>query len=664
MKRCWHCFEEYQDWEEACPHCGYREGQPARELYHLFPGTVLKGRYVVGQVLGFGGFGITYKAWDRDLETVVAIKEYYPSGLVNRIPGEQQVLLFAGSRGREYHFGLERFLNEARNMARFNSHKSIVNVWNYFTENNTGYIVMEYLDGLTLGEYLKTNSMDVQSSLDVTRAVCAALKQIHAHGIVHRDVSPDNIFLCLDGRVKLIDFGAARFSANEEQKMTIILKPGYAPPEQYERISAQGPWTDIYALGGTLYTMLTGQKPDESTNRKVEDTLRTPREIKSEISEKLSNAVMKAMALEKHMRFGSVEEFEKAIDGNRKVKTLAQEKRFRKRRRFAGMAAALAAVLLAGGLLGVDYWKEKEEETLPAADIALYYRLSGDQEADGNKEEALESVMASFMDSYPGVTVQAVGISPEDYWEILQTALEDGDAAIFESGFLTSDQIDGVAMDLKDLTASDENRTLCHFMDQIQDCYPEGMRIPFGFTAPVIFCNRTVSDFDGTAVADLDGLADHLGGTHEIAVHADAAELVTAAFGGEALSDSRVSLVNSADGFVSGQYAFYIATSDQYGLIQRALPARYVMAALDTEPVCGWFTDVYSISDGLSRDEEKVALAFVEYMLSDNAQDFCYIRNWTGKLPLNKGVLALIGDIYSDFAGFFSNIEDYRLMAG
>ena len=136
MVKCVNCFEEINEQNDACPYCGYRSGQEAKELYHLYPGTILADRYIVGQVLGFGGFGITYKAWDAKLDAVVAIKEYYPSGLVNRIPGENNVVLFAGNHKREYVLGLERFLKEARNMAKFNSHKNIVNVLEYFEENS------------------------------------------------------------------------------------------------------------------------------------------------------------------------------------------------------------------------------------------------------------------------------------------------------------------------------------------------------------------------------------------------------------------------------------------------------------------------------------------------------------------------------------------------
>ena len=147
--RCSNCFYEYDEKLGLCPNCGYVEGEDFAEAYCLTPGTRLTDRYIIGETLGLGGFGITYKAWDVQLETVLAIKEYFPSGLVNRTTGDPTVFLVANKRAQEFEYGKQRFLDEARNMAKFSSHHNIVNVFNYFEANNTAYIVMEYLDGMT-----------------------------------------------------------------------------------------------------------------------------------------------------------------------------------------------------------------------------------------------------------------------------------------------------------------------------------------------------------------------------------------------------------------------------------------------------------------------------------------------------------------------------------
>jgi len=149
-RRCLNCMKEFtipSDGEKKlymCPHCRHTEGTPPKEIYHLYPGTILSGRYIIGTVLGFGGFGVTYKAWDNTLGTVVAVKEYYPTGLVQRVPGQKAVIVYEGSRRTEYYTGLNRFLDEARNMAKFSDNPNIVHVENFFEENETAYIVMEY----------------------------------------------------------------------------------------------------------------------------------------------------------------------------------------------------------------------------------------------------------------------------------------------------------------------------------------------------------------------------------------------------------------------------------------------------------------------------------------------------------------------------------------
>lgn len=668
MKRCSNCFKEYDTQFDICPYCGYYEGQMPKELYHLHPGTALADRYKIGQVLGFGGFGITYKAWDTKLETVVAIKEYYPSGLVNRIPGESSVILFAGNKAAEYRFGLDRFLNEARNMAKFSSHKNIVNVYEYFEANNTAYIVMEFLDGVTLNEFLKSNSIDVPSSLELIHSICTALKEIHSHGIIHRDVSPDNIFLCYNGKVKLIDFGAARFSAAEEKQMTIILKPGFAPPEQYEKISAQGPWTDIYALGATLYMMITGKKPDESTNRKISDTLKPPAELISEIPENLSNTIMKAMALERHLRFDSIEEFEKALRGEKTILTLKNEKQKRKRKRLIGIAALVTVLVVMGGFLGWNIWQQKEAETLPAADIALYYELSGDEQQDAVKADALNAVIHSFTASFPGVTVQPVGIEKTRYLDTVQDALANGTAAICESTMLEDTQLETIACNLDSLLKSSlysqNNTASSYFFDDYPVYFPTANRFPVSFYAPVIFINKGITDFSGSTVETLDDLTDYLGGSKGIAIHTSAVEAAKASFGSDVLENGYIAVVENMDGFAAREYAFYIAFVDQYDEVQQRLPARYALASFGSDQVHGQFADLYSISNNLSNDQKKVALAFLNYMLSESAQDYCYIRRWSGSLPLNRDALDEMVGVYNDFEGFFHNITDYTFTTG
>ena len=322
--------------------CGWADGSEARELYHLQPRTILAERYEVGLAVGFGGFGVIYRAWDMQLDTQVAIKEFYPSGLVNRVPGECRIVVYSGDRRTQFEEGKTRFLAEARTMAKFSQHPHIVNVYDFFEENNTAYIVMEYLEGVSLKNYLKSvgGKLSIADTLQIIDPVMDALKAIHKEGIVHRDISPDNIFILPDGRIKVIDFGAARLSmGDKEQTLSVVLKPGYAPPEQYRSKSKQGPFTDIYALGATMYRMVTGEVPEESVDRLIKDEIKLPSELVPQLPKKYENIIMTAMAVNASLRFQTIDAMERALHGDAEV-LLPEEQRKRIEKKRRGMAAS------------------------------------------------------------------------------------------------------------------------------------------------------------------------------------------------------------------------------------------------------------------------------------------------------------------------------------
>lgn len=310
MARCYSCMQQYDG--EYCTNCGYKNGSETQEHYYLSEGTVLQDRYTVGRVLGHGGFGITYIGHDDKFDMVVAIKEYLPSDISTRALGETTVTTFSGDKYDAYVYGLGRFIDEAKTLAHFAEYPSIVSVKDYFRQNNTAYIVMEYLDGITLSEYIKQSDgkMSEKETLSVIKPIIDALRQVHASGIIHRDISPDNIYITKSGQIKLLDFGAARHAMGEKSKsLSVVLKPGYAPPEQYYTRGKQGPWTDVYAIAATMYRMLTGQAPPESMERMAEDTLTAPEGV----SPYLSQVLMHALRLKNHERFQSIQALYNAI---------------------------------------------------------------------------------------------------------------------------------------------------------------------------------------------------------------------------------------------------------------------------------------------------------------------------------------------------------------
>jgi serine/threonine protein kinase len=236
----------------------------------LKPGTLLKSCYEIEGVLGAGGFGITYVGCELENHRKVAIKEYFPMDLAFReyTDSSWNVTVFEGEN-EEYDRGLQRFLREAKILKDFQYLDGIVAVMDCFEENRTAYIVMEYIEGITLKQYVNDNGcLSFQELLELLEPLMKALIQIHRQGLIHRDISPDNLLIGLDNKARLIDFGAANLIGDRYQKSTtVVLKKGYAPPEQYLTEGKQGPWTDVYALSATMYMALTGQAPVDSVER-------------------------------------------------------------------------------------------------------------------------------------------------------------------------------------------------------------------------------------------------------------------------------------------------------------------------------------------------------------------------------------------------------------
>ncbi len=288
--------------------------------HHLSPGTVLNGKYEIGAVLGEGGFGITYIGQDINLDMKIAVKEYFPSGIVNRNSAvSAEVTVNVGNAQADFEKGKENFLKEARTLAKFANNPNIVSVRDFFSENNTAYIVMEYLCGIDLKEYLEQKGvMSFEKAFEMLSPIMSALSKIHEQGLIHRDISPSNIMVLSDGVVKLLDFGAARnVVGTDEKSLSIMLKPGYAPEEQYRTKGRQGPWTDVYALAATMYKLITGVTPDDAMNRIFKDELAAPSSINSDISKEQDNIVLKGMAIQQENRFQSIEDLQKAcMEGN------------------------------------------------------------------------------------------------------------------------------------------------------------------------------------------------------------------------------------------------------------------------------------------------------------------------------------------------------------
>ncbi len=318
-KLCPGCMHELEGSQGVgvCPRCGYDLSHMAAEPHQLQPFSILAGKYLVGKVIGEGGFGISYIGIDLNLEIIVAIKEFYPNGFVTRESNHStKVSMYAGKNEADVNRWREGFINEAKNLAKFSNLNGIVEVRDFFNENNTAYIVMEYIDGVTLKQYLKQNGgkIPVDRTLEMMEPVIRSLSKVHDTGMIHRDISPDNIMITKYGGMKLLDFGAAReFAGTAEKSLSIMLKPGYAPEEQYRSRGKQGPWSDVYALTATIYKCITGVTPTESMERMRQDTLKPPGELGVRLSGSQEAAIRKGMAVYAEDRLQSMDALHAAL---------------------------------------------------------------------------------------------------------------------------------------------------------------------------------------------------------------------------------------------------------------------------------------------------------------------------------------------------------------
>lgn len=607
--RCMNCMKEYEEGQAKCPRCGYVRGTRPREIYHLYPEMELADRYIIGTVVGFGGFGVLYRAWDRKLEHMVAIKEYYPAGMVTRIPGQKEVILYTGKKHDEYKNGLTRFLDEARNTARFSSNPNIVNVFDFFEENGTAYMVMEFLEGVSLKEYISRagGRLPWQQAVEIGLRIIDALKDVHGAKILHRDLSPDNVFMCDDGKIKLLDFGAARFTGLDDEKTrTIVLKMGFAPPEQYRSKSQQGPYTDIYALGATLYRAITGQTPDESVNRQDSinhnegDTLKPMSQFVEGIPDYLDNAVLRAMALEPTLRFQNVQQMADALQNKKSYADLAREIRRRKRRRAVGIAASLV-ILAAGAAAGLLYSRQQKLiRDLDQVELSVWMPVKDGMDSSQTEQLFLD-MSAEFLEHYPGVQLDITCISRENYRDRLEEAAGTEEfPALFESTGL-EDELGGRMASLEQevyerLEQDGAAAPVAGVLNRESREVLNPNQVPLGFKASVLYVNTELEKSGAEFEAD-----------------------------------------NSGQDFLEAGSRAWVSDTGEFTQVQAHIAGRYAVRPLENGEVPAGYTDVWSVDNEAGAVERAAAGRLLYFLLRQPAQDILHLRHDTA-LPVNEQV--------------------------
>ena len=704
MVNCQVCSKPFHESFGVCPVCGFVLGEKPKQSYHLHPGMMLRQRYVVGTAVGFGGFGITYRAWDKTLDKMAAVKEFYPHGIVNRIPGEKQVLMDPGKQRDGFQKGKARFLTEARNMAKFNGHPNLVSIYEFFEENNTAYIVMEFLEGISYGKYIADNGgkVDSRTAVKVILSVLDALQEIHKEKIVHRDISPDNIFLipAINGaggyRVKLIDFGAARFSSGDEEKtLSVILKPGYAPPEQYRSRGRQGPWTDIYAAGAVLYRSIVGQMPEESVNRMAADRLKPPADVICGLPRYLNDTIMRAMALNQELRFSNVRQFKEALLQKTKVVSVDREQKRRKTIWGIGIAGACLG-LLTTACWGIFMYKRQALYDVEA-DIAIWMadvngekmeqirqaaRFYGGSEENRrlileDSKSMMSRMTAEFTGKFEQVGLeQKIGgwdgdISGQSYASECNRAAIEGDflPAVLDTSGITLD--DGKLWErlgtLKAVYGA-LNGDDYYFLGDEAFIEEFGRRrqmkqIPISFRAPVLYVNTyLIDDWESRKLEQLTSLdALSLEGVKSFCVSQEDLGMYRDAFGDECLeAEGKMGY----EPFLKREKAFYLGSTDDYEAVRVCMGGIYRMVVLEKlqkeGKAKGSFTHFWSISSSLDEEERTAADSLVYYLMGESAQDVFSLQNGNG-LPLNKNMLQTYVKANDEFANVVSQLQYLKM---
>ena len=653
MKRCFHCFGTYDDAYNVCPYCGTVENWEPEQPTFLYPGTILENRYLIGESIGSGGFGIVYRAWDSKLDVVVAIKEYFPQGVVTRAEGQPELIIL-GKKAEEYEYRKNRFLLEARTMAKFGQHKNIPNVFEHFEANYSAYIVMELLEGERLSDYishLPNGRVDIDFTLYIVNEIGQALKSMHEAKVIHRDVAPDNIFICSGKSIhlKLMDLGAAKIEDSSDDVIDLCMKVGYSPVEQYDKTDNFGPWSDIYALGATMYFMLTGERPDESTSRKKEDHLLDVNQLNPEVSENLNNTIMKALAVNPNERFRTVDEFLKAVNGEKKVLTLVEEKKKKTLKIVAGILVAIALLALGFAFGLFRYKKERKNKYLNPSDIAVWYLQDDNNPLES---QALQTIVQDFNEEegYEKVKISLVAYTDRTAYEKdLKDAAEAGKLpALYESTGI-DDSIVKKGSDVKNVILPKGEQSV--YEGHYEEFYKDYTRIPMAIEIPLAYV-LIKGAADDQYVTDYS--EDYFGKTTFVKniqyIKEDQNLLASNRLLGEA---------SVFDGKAEN-WSVLMGSTSSYNEIKRSLSDKWFavkVVPFKDDTIKSAYTYEWSIGNG-SSDEINAAEHFASWLLGANAQT--NLLGSTAMIPVNETALSykandeerwkLIYDISGDFS--------------
>lgn len=644
MKRCLDCFQYYDESISAiCSHCGYNHELIKVDGNVLARGTELdNARYIIGRSLNSGGFGVVYQTWDTKFDIIVAIKEYFPGTLSTRIVGTTEVISLSGRKGEHFLRGKENFIFEARIMMKFEHHENIVNCFNYFEENNTAYIVMEYLEGCSIKEFIAMNSLDLETVQEITLATMNALQSVHEAGFIFRDVAPDNIFLCSDGKIKLIDFGAAIPVGEKIEGMyeDTIIKPGYAPIEQYASDGNMGAFTDIYALGATIYRMISGNVPFESTDRDEYDDLPKLKSINADIPEYIDKAVMKAMAVQPKLRFKSIQEFREAFVNEKEIMYI--DDYLKKRKTFRKIIFSAVAVLCLGLTCIVGYIIQRNNEgikniTVEKDTISVAFPFQKDED-----KKKYEDIVIDFNKEYPEIAVD-LQMVPSNEYQAYITGAEQIPNVFLNENVISEDKL----ADMGELLTSLNTGDYFAFKEYEDDMT---YKIPLSFETSVCYVNTSLMP-----EVDEQIRIDQVIEKNKLAYSNKFLLTIKDKKDADAMYKTYRDHLTTKDSFLQEAVPFYVGSTSEFREITQKFAGYWDVKSYENT-LSIRFSDYVSIAASDTNNKENASLLFVYQLLSDYSQNRMYVQIKDGELPVNKDTLDFYLNSYKQLS-FITSID-------
>lgn len=480
------------------------------------------------------------------------------------------------------------------------------------------------------------------------------------------------IFVGEHGEVKVIDFGSARLSREDTDSRLIVFKPGFAPPEQYEKIDPkndlQQGWTDVYALGATLYTALTGSRPAEASDRKADydnhtDRVPYPHTINPNIPPFLSNAIMTAMAINIHERFQNATQFKEALLKERKVEPVETVRRKKRIRRTAGIGLGIAAVVVLLCIFSGNLAKNKAEVLLEPAEISVWYPVGADGDTSSVRDQGMQAVLEALQegDQFNSVTVTLRPIPEDVYSETLQAAYDAGEMpevfACTDPDATYMQAARGVESLLKDASADYD------LSDEAVAQLAARKMVPMGFHIPVVYVNTTATgSVDGVSVSSMDDVWG-LGNGEMQFKPAAVSPVLEAAYTDmvSGFSDALPDMMATRTDFLSGAAAAYYADTADYFDVLAALPGQVAMLPIAGETVQCRFADAWSVSATADEAVQIAADAFVMFLTTNNAQDRFYIQCSNTGLPLNTSARNVyVSSVRRQFEPIVQGMEHYQ----